>query len=344
MPQKIGKYTIIRQLGEGGMSIVWEGIEENTQQRVAIKVLKHNLAPETDAVHRFHREIETSKALSHANIIPILDVGEENGTHYYVMPLIQGRTLEQILEHEKISIDLAAHIAIQIALGLQYAHKHGVIHRDIKPSNIMITETQVFIMDFGLARPEWVARLTLSGTLLGTPSYMSPEQIQGLCYVDQRTDIYSLGVTLYQMLTGHLPFSYQNLSDLMYNILYISPIPPHQWNKDIPANLESIVLKAMHKNPDRRFESDQQLINALYKFLCNKHKISTTITQTFYNSFKLYFYKWKSLSIFFIAMICTIIIECIIHYIFYYSNLTTLTEIPFVNSFQFIPTLPHIIK
>jgi len=162
---------------------------------------------------------------------------------------------------------LAVNIAFQIALALSHAHQRGVLHRDVKPSNIMITEKEVLLADFGLARPEWVAHLTASGTILGTPTYMSPEQIQGCRYLDGRSDIYSLGICLYEMLTGTLPFQGENLAELFHKILYIEPIPLDKIISKIPNILSYIVLKSIAKNPEERYQNAEEMAEELRCFL-----------------------------------------------------------------------------
>ncbi len=267
IPQKIGQYEVVEKIGEGGMGIVFRAMDTLEKRVVAIKVLKRNLAPNTEAIQRFHREIQMSQAMNHPNVLPILDVGVDQECHYYVMPFIEGKNLEEILKKEKLTIPLSCHIAFQVALALSHAHKKGIIHRDIKPSNIMITEQHVYVADFGLARPEWAARLTMTGTLLGTPAYMSPEQALGLAYIDHRADIYSLGITLYEMLTGSVPFRSANLSHILEQILYETPLPPKIVNPGIPDSLNSIILKALQKKPQDRYSDIDEMAEQLRLYL-----------------------------------------------------------------------------
>lgn len=268
-PYLLDHYLVIREIGRGGMGVVYEAKDQNSNAAVAIKMLKAQTAPDPNATARFYREIQACQALSHRNIIPIYDVGSKDGLPYYVMPLIQGSSLETLLslQREKISIRLAVHIAFQIALALGHAHQRGVIHRDIKPSNIMITNEVVLLTDFGLARPEWVARMTATGNILGTPVYMSPEQVQGVPYLDGRSDIYSLGVCLYEMLTGNPPFQGNNLAEIFHQILEKNPTPPHQINPQIPESLSYITQKAMYKMPVDRYQSAEEMAEQLRRFL-----------------------------------------------------------------------------
>lgn len=264
------RYLIIREIGKGGMGIVFEATDQNTSTPVAIKILNPQNAPESNAVARFYREIQACQALSHRNIVPIYDVGEHNGVPYYVMPFILGTSLETLLQfqQEKISVRLAVHIAFQIALALGHAHQRGVIHRDVKPSNIMITNEVVLLTDFGLARPEWAAKMTATGNILGTPAYMSPEQIQGMSYLDGRSDIYSLGVCLYEMLTGKPPFRGNNLAEIFDQILKQNPLSPHQlFPEKIPQSLSYITQKAMSKSVEDRYQSAEEMAEQLRRFL-----------------------------------------------------------------------------
>lgn len=273
------------------------------KKTVAIKVLKRNLAPNSDAIQRFHREIQMSQAMEHPNVLPILDVGEDQECHYYVMPFIEGKNLEEILSKEKLTIHLSCHIAFQVALALSHAHKKGIIHRDIKPSNIIITEQQVYVADFGLARPEWAARLTITGALLGTPAYMSPEQALGLPYVDHRADIYSLGVVLYEMLTGKIPFRASNISHLVEQILHENPLPPKVLNPQVTESLNSIVLKALSKRPQDRYSSIEEMAEQLRRYLSGLPVLLKTKKQPYWQKCKA---ALLPLCVFFLSMIFTI--------------------------------------
>ncbi len=269
-PKLLDHFEIIQEIGRGGMGIVVEAKDVVTQQLVAIKLLNPNLSMDLAAVTRFHVEINACQALSHRNIIPILEVGQYQNTPYYVMPLIAGTSLSNILklQRDKISIRLATQIAFQVALALNHAHQHGVIHRDIKPNNIMVTNELVMVTDFGLARPEWMAKLTTTGIILGTPNYMSPEQIQGIPYIDGRSDIYSLGICLYEMLTGMVPFQGETIAQLFHQILHVQPMPPKQINTNIPRKLNDLVLKSLAKHPSFRFQNAEEMAEILRCFLC----------------------------------------------------------------------------
>ena len=266
-PEKIGQFAIIKKIGQGGMGVVFEARESETGEAVAIKILKYNLAPDTEAIQRFHREITASQALSHPNIIPVLAVGEIEGTHYYVMPLLKGESLAECLRRKRMEIEEAVRIAIEIALALAHAHSRGIVHRDIKPANIMLEKERVLVTDFGLARPEWLARLTTTGMVVGTPVYMSPEQACGLSELDHRTDIYSLGVTLYEMLTGTMPFHANNIPQLLDKISKHLALAPKKLNRQISDNLDYIVQRAMAKQPAMRYQNAEDMAEDLRRCL-----------------------------------------------------------------------------
>ena len=268
-PEKIGPFPIIRKIGQGGMGVVFEAREPETGEAIAIKMLKYNLAPDTEAIRRFHREITASQALSHSNIIPILAVGEIEGTHYYVMPLLKGESLAQCLRRKRLETQEAVHIALEIALALVHAHSRGIVHRDIKPANIMLEKERVLVTDFGLARPEWLARLTTTGMVVGTPIYMSPEQACGLSGLDHRSDIYSLGVTLYEMLTGTVPFHASNIPQLLDKISKQPPPAPKKINRQISDNLNYLVQRSMAKQPKARYQNAEELAEDLRRCLYN---------------------------------------------------------------------------
>ena len=344
----LGDYQIVREIGRGGMGVVYEATQLSLGRPVALKVLPFAAVMDHKQLQRFKNEAQAAALLHHQHIVPVYAVGSERGVHYYAMQYIEGRTLAEVIaqlrrisgkdvaarepakcppselveqptsDHfapEKasslpqpsvslvrdrssdsnssvsaadtspvgaISTDgstksaaffrTVANLGIQAAEALEHAHDQGVIHRDIKPSNLLLdAQGKVWITDFGLARVETDAGLTMSGDLLGTVRYMSPEQsLAKRIVVDQRTDIYSLGVTLYELLTLQPVFSGRDRQELLRQIAFEDPRPPRRINKSVPAELETIVLKSMSKNPAERYATAQDLADDLERFLQDK--------------------------------------------------------------------------
>lgn len=261
---KLDKYEIVDKLGVGGMATVYKGYQESLNRYVAIKVLNPVRAAEKGLLARFTREAKTVANLDHPHILPIYDFGQDQGYTFLVMKFIPTGTLRDWLDREKpLSLSQASKIVSQVASALDYAHRRGVVHRDIKPSNILLDEDgNVLLSDFGLAKIlESTTRLTASGASLGTPAYISPEQAMGE-EVDNRTDVYSLGVVLYEMLTGQVPFPGEALSVALKHIQEPPP-PPRSLNPALPEAVEQVILQALAKNPDERFATAGALAHAL---------------------------------------------------------------------------------
>jgi len=257
------KYKIIDVLGSGGMGIVYKAEDNRLKRNVALKFLPPELSRDKEAKERFAREAQAAAALSHSSICTIHEVDEEEGTSFITMEYIEGQTLRQKVTKEPLGIDEAIKIAIQIGEGLEEAHNKDVIHRDIKSSNIMVTEKgQAKIMDFGLAKIKGAAIITREATTLGTVAYMSPEQTRGEI-VDHRTDIWSLGVVLFEMLSGQLPFRGERDSSVMYSIVHEQARPLKDFNLDIPEEVGQIVEKAMAKKVDERYQTVRELLDDL---------------------------------------------------------------------------------
>jgi serine/threonine-protein kinase len=261
-----GTFTLLRELGGGGMSRVFLAEETALGRSVVIKVLPADLAAGVNA-GRFRREIQVAARLRHPHIIPLLSAGEAGGVVFYTMPFIHGESLESRLERSgPLSVDEAVHLAEEVADALDYAHRQGVVHRDIKPANILLEDGHAVVADFGIARAVSEAAapttgaLTATGQILGTPLYMSPEQGSG-DDVDGRTDIYSLGCVLHQMLTGRPPFAGQSARSII--VQHFVAAPPALERTDVAAGLREILRAAMAKNPADRFESAATMRNAL---------------------------------------------------------------------------------
>src|SRR5262249_4062594 len=213
-------------------------------------------------VRRFQNEARAAGLLNHPNIVTIYDAGEQDGIFYIAMELIEGTTLHELLSEKRIlGADEVVHLAQEICKGLDYAHSHGIVHRDVKPANIMLTARgAVKIMDFGIAKAG--GSMTSTGQVLGTPNYMSPEQVKGRP-LDGRSDLFSLGVILYEMLTGEKPFSGQNVTTIIYKIVNESPTPPRELDVTIHPGLSNAVTKALAKSPDERHQSGAELAQDL---------------------------------------------------------------------------------
>ncbi|MDQ3107031.1 MAG: Stk1 family PASTA domain-containing Ser/Thr kinase, partial [Actinomycetota bacterium] len=263
-----GRYEITRHLARGGMAEVYLARDLMLDRPVALKVLFPELSTDRNFVERFRREAQAAANLSHPNIVSIYDWGEEEGTYFIVMEYIEGRTLGQIIRGEgPLLPDRAAEIAADVAAALGFAHKSGVVHRDVKPGNVLISPNgQVKVTDFGIARAaNSDGDLTQTGAVMGTATYFSPEQAQG-DRVDGRSDVYSLGVVLYEMSVGKPPFSGDNPMAIAYKHVREEPVAPRAINADVPEAFESIVLQAMAKNPNDRYSSAEELRQDLLRF------------------------------------------------------------------------------
>ena len=260
LPAKLGKYAIRRELGRGAMGVVYEGFDPFIERTVAIKTIKTELAGHADAdelLARFKREAQAAGRLNHPGIVQIYEYGVDAGVAFIAMEFIRGRELKDFFERgERFAVRDAARIMGEILAALDHAHRHGVTHRDIKPANVIVLEDgAVKVADFGIARIE-TSELTQAGTVLGTPSYMSPEQFLG-APVDGRSDLFSCGVILYQFLTGERPFS-GAVATIMHKVLKEEPLPPSTLNATLPPVWDAVVHKAMAKAPEERYQSAAQ--------------------------------------------------------------------------------------
>ena len=258
-----GRYQIIEELGRGGMGVVYKAVDNKLKRAVALKFLPFEWTYDAQAKERFVREAQAAAALDHPNICTVHEIDEAENRIFISMAFVEGESLKARIERGLLKIDEALGLGMQVAEGLREAHKKGVIHRDIKSANIMVTESgQAKIMDFGLARVRGGTLLTKEGMTMGTIAYMSPEQAQGE-EVDHRSDIWSLGVVLYEMLAGRLPFRGEHDQAVVYAILKEPPRPLTAGRPEIPASIEHVVGKALEKNPDQRYQSVEELIDDL---------------------------------------------------------------------------------
>jgi WD40 repeat protein len=287
--QTFNHYRIERELGRGGMGIVYEAVHLPLGKRVALKVLPLFAAEGVGSLERFLREAQTAAALHHTNIVPVFDIGQAVGLPYYAMQYIDGRGLDRVLEEMQAAdpgpaaqalvaagrsrspefYRRVAELGIQAAEGLAHAHQRGVIHRDIKPSNLLLDDRGVlWITDFGLARRGADPALTQTGALVGTPKYMSPEQAEAARRaVDHRTDVYSLGATLYELVTRRPPFTGATPVDVLVQVLEREPAAPRRLDPAVPRDLETVILKAMAKRPPDRYQTAQDLADDLRRWL-----------------------------------------------------------------------------
>jgi serine/threonine protein kinase len=333
--RRLGDFEIVREIGRGGMGIVYEARQVSLNRKVALKVLSGGLGLTHKAVQRFRREAEAAAKLHHTNIVPVYATGEEDGTHFYAMELIEGPSLDHVIkqlnqsqerkrpveastpvapapgsEGESVRppnleatgpyvgesstasaltssslssdsdyFDTVARMVAEVADALDYAHKNGVVHRDMKPSNLLLSPAgRLSVNDFGLARMLEQPGMTMTGEFVGTPAYMSPEQITaGRTPLDHRTDIYSLGATLYQLLTLHPPFTGERRDQVLAQILHKEPKSPRKVNPKVSVDLETICLKALEKDPDRRYQTAGAMAEDLRRYV-NRFAISARRT------------------------------------------------------------------
>ena len=306
----LGEFDVVRELGRGGMGIVYEAVQTSLGRRVALKVLASGLGLTPRAVDRFRREAAAAARLHHTNIVPVYSTGEEGGVHFYAMELIDGPSLHAVIRQMRAGsaadsgtevhghltatgeyvppdstpissgsgagsrassdrFDRAAAMIADVADALHHAHQNGVTHRDIKPSNLMLSsDGRLSVTDFGLARMLEQPGMTVTGEFVGTPAYMSPEQVTaGRVAVDHRTDIYSLGATLYELLTLRPPFRADGRDKLLAMVIQKEPLPPRSIDPKIPRDLETICLKCLEKDPDRRYPSAKELADDLRRYV-----------------------------------------------------------------------------
>lgn len=299
-PRRIGDYRILREIGRGGMGIVYEAHQASLNRQVALKILPFAAVLDQRQIARFRNEAQAAAQLHHAHIVPVFAVGQEQGVYYYAMQYIDGQSLEQAIDELRVADDhrdgrttkvdgamngststlcfgaarrwstppaphadffqTVARLGMEAAEALHHAHEHGIIHRDVKPSNLLVDKRgQLWVTDFGLARVQADNGVTLTGDVVGTLRYMSPEQANGDSVLDARTDVYSLGVTLYELLTRRHAHPGDDRQVLLRQIIDDEPNSPRRLDPAIPADLETIVLSAMSKSRDERYQSARAL-------------------------------------------------------------------------------------
>ncbi len=262
------RYELIEKIGEGGMAIVYKARDNKLSRLVAVKILKREFANNKDISDKFKKEATAVANFSDANIVNVLDVGheEEGNIDYFVMEYVDGKTLKElIVENGKLNYTVAISIAIQIAKALECAHRNNIIHRDVKPQNILVTENGlVKVTDFGIAKSSTSATITNTTTIMGSAHYLSPEQAKGT-FIDLRSDIYSLGIVLYEMVTGILPFDGESPVTIALKHIQSEPIEPKKHNPSIPDSLNNLIMKSISKESINRYQNCRELINDLQK-------------------------------------------------------------------------------
>ena len=262
------RYEILDKIGSGGMADVYKAKDHKLNRLVAVKVLKPEFREDTAFISKFQVEAQSAAGLAHPNIVNVYDVGDENGIYYIVMELVEGITLKDYISKKgKLAVREATSIAIQVSMGLEAAHNNSIVHRDVKPQNIIIsTDGKVKVTDFGIARA--ASANTISSTVMGSVHYTSPEQARG-GYSDYKSDIYSLGITMYEMLTGHVPFDGDTTVAIAIKHLQEEMRSPREYVPDLPKSIVQIIYKCTQKSPDRRYNDMAELIRDLKESLVN---------------------------------------------------------------------------
>jgi serine/threonine-protein kinase len=262
--RRIGRYELLEKIGKGGMGVVYRGRDSAIGRLVAVKMLISDIDVSEETRERFFREARSAGQLTHRNIITIYDFGEENGRAYIVMELLSGESLaSRLSRHERLPLEQQVEIMARVCEGLAFAHSRGIVHRDVKPANLFVTaDGQLKILDFGVARIA-SSKLTRSGLIVGTPDYMSPEQVMGKV-VDARSDVFAAGAVFYQLISGRKPFAAKRLPEVLHNVMKVAPAALAE--EDAPAELSAIVMKALEKEPVQRYQHMVEMLASLTRF------------------------------------------------------------------------------
>ena len=265
----IGPYKLVEETGHGGMATVYKAYHRSLDRYVAIKAIQTAFVDDKDFLARFEREARVVARLEHPNIVPIYDYSQYEGQPYIVMKFIDGESLKERMKRGILSNNQILEILDAVGSALSYAHKQNVVHRDIKPANVLISrDGSIYLADFGLARLVQSGEVSITGDhMIGTPHYMSPEQAMGLSNIDNRTDIYALGIMLYEMVAGRVPFNAETPFTIIHDHIYTPPPPPHTFNTNVSPVVESILEKALSKNPGDRYPDISALVDSFRSFV-----------------------------------------------------------------------------
>jgi hypothetical protein len=277
IPVRLGRYSIAGEIARGGMGVVYRAEQEDLHRPIAIKMMLPHLANDPEHVHRFMREARAAAKLKHPNIVTIHEIGDYRNVPFFTMDFVDGHGLDEIAT-APMPVPKAVTLVRDVARAVHYANEQGIVHRDLKPGNILVDRKGVpRITDFGLAKDlDSRSMLSVTGEVLGTPSYMSPEQAQGFNHqIDRRTDIYSLGVVLYRILTGRVPFEGNTYADTIFKLVHNDPVDPARVDKKIPSDLGAVVLRAMEKSPGDRYRTAGEFADDLDRFLAGEPVIAT---------------------------------------------------------------------
>ena len=264
-----GRYQIVKELGRGAMGIVYQAHDPEIGRSIAVKVLREDRMTTEAFVQRFLKEARAIGRLSHPNIVTVYDIGQDRGTVYIAMEFLEGEPLDKVIERKKFGFEEIVDLGLQMGEALHYAHQRGIVHRDVKPSNIIIQPTgRIKITDFGIAHIEdpTASIQTQAGEILGTPAYMSPQQATSQP-LDGRSDLFSLGVILYELATGARPFLGKSLAAIFHSVTHDHPPPPADINPEVPLNLSQIIMKCLNKDPEERYATGEALAEDLKKSL-----------------------------------------------------------------------------
>ncbi len=275
--KKYGRYQLVDEIGQGAMGVVYRAHDPQINRQIALKLLRQDRVTSEDLVQRFLKEAQAMGGLSHPNIATVYDTGRDHGTIFIAMEILQGKSLRDHMREKELHHNEIVHIGVQIAEALDFAHRKGIVHRDIKPSNIIIDpDGNAKITDFGIAHIEdpTITQQTIPGEILGTPLYMSPEQVKSNP-VDGRSDLYSLGILLYEMATGTSPFKGDNFASIFQAILQDTPPAPELNDSPMSRNLSTLIMKSLSKDPDQRFQTGLEMAQRLKA--CLQRRQSDTI-------------------------------------------------------------------